>query len=86
MEDEVCDGVLEDVHKTNLSCNDFASKKKLIETDQLSFLTKMLKQSRNMLRSFSGSWYETDRQGIEKIPNFSDSMIDIFTKILSRET
>ncbi|KDR18839.1 zinc finger MYM-type protein 1-like [Zootermopsis nevadensis] len=61
MEDEVCDCAIEDLLKQSFSCRDFATKKRIIETGRpIPFLTKMVKLSKNRLRHFSDSWYNTD--------------------------
>jgi hypothetical protein len=58
MEDEVCDCVVENLLKRQFYCRDFASKNEIIETADQStpFLTKMVKQSKNILSDCSDYW------------------------------
>jgi hypothetical protein len=49
MGDEVCEYVVKYLLKRSFSCRDFASMGKIIEMGQpVTFLTRMMKQSKNM--------------------------------------
>jgi hypothetical protein len=58
---EVCDGVVEDLLEQSVSCKDFASEKKTVETCRpVPCLTNMANKSKNLLCHFSDSWYRTE--------------------------